>query len=104
MINTKIEYPKEILRLTGVKLERLSKITHENDHYIYDFQILASLEIILAFVKSKIDPINNSRSILLFAQTQSGKTGVCNYKFLIEYYDDLRNFLGLTRNSFLLLL
>jgi hypothetical protein len=56
-------------------LERLSKITHENDHgYIYDFQILASLEIILAFVKSKIDPINNSRSILLFAQTQSGKT------------------------------
>jgi hypothetical protein len=76
MINTKIEYLKEILRLTGVKLERLSKITHENDHgYIYDFQILASLEIILAFVKSKIDPINNSRSILLFAQTQSGKTG-----------------------------
>jgi hypothetical protein len=61
-------------------LERLSKITHENDHgYIYDFQILASLEIILAFVKSKIDPINNSRSILLFAQTQSGKTGVCKY-------------------------
>jgi hypothetical protein len=104
MINTKIEYlKKEILRLTGVKLERLSKITHENDHgYIYDFQILASLEIILAFVKSKIDPINNSRSILLFAQTQSGKTGVCgNYKFLIEYYDDLRNFLGLTLgNSF----
>jgi hypothetical protein len=35
MINTKIEYLKEILRLTGVKLERLSKITHENDHGLY---------------------------------------------------------------------
>jgi hypothetical protein len=44
MINTKIEYlKKEILRLTGVKLERLSKI-HENDSYFYDFQILASLD------------------------------------------------------------
>jgi hypothetical protein len=69
---------------------------------IFDFQILASLEIILAFVKSKIDPINNSRSILLFAQTQSGKTGYVVITSLIEYYDDLRNFLGLTLgNSFI---
>ena len=101
-MNTKKEIKKlkkEIFEKTGCKIERLSSITNEDDYgYIYPEQIVASLKGALNLIDAKEDL--KSRSNMIVAEFQSGKTStMTNIVWLIEYYDKIREFLGIDFNS-----
>lgn len=84
----------EIYKITGVKIERVSRHFYKDDvGYVYENQILTSLEVIYQMVLATINP-NVSRYIMISAQPQVGKTGVVgNILFLLEYYDKLSKFI-----------
>ena len=96
-------YKTYIEQTVGIKMNILSKFDIASNWLgkIYPEQILGSLILIHNFIKAKNDP-NFSRYNIIFAETQSGKTGVGgNIMFLLEAYDKLRNYLGIEfYNSF----
>lgn len=95
-------YINEIEKIAKFKFDknRLRKIPYITDYgYVYDEQVLASLEVIYHMVLAKNDP-THSRYNMLVAEPQVGKTGVIgNIKFLLEHYNDLRNYLELDFGS-----
>lgn len=91
---------KSIQRITKVKLSNLNRTDNIKDvAHVYDDQILASLNIINNMLLSKTDS-SFSRYMMLFADMQSGKTGViANVIYILESNDELREYLGIDFDS-----
>jgi len=94
----------EIYRLTGIKLEKLNRTDNINDKsHVFDDQIFASLSCIYNMLSSKLNS-KHSRYNMLTAETQAGKTGVVrNIIYLLETYQELREYLNLKFRSSVLI-
>jgi hypothetical protein len=88
-----------IYQKTGVKIDRKSNILNKKDFgFLYPQQLLASLKVINIMIDAKNGL--RSRFIIINSEPQSGKSGTqANVGWLLEFYDGIRDFLGLTFDS-----